>query len=283
MNDLAGIGQIVAEVEHNRQVPPRRTKTSSDHKRKSKRSSRHSSGRVAPVDMNTIGNATRRKSNRRKPKLKIDTKSPYSKDDNDASTPATAASTPPSTPGVRTSGDLRSPGADKTPRVAAAGEVPDFITQTDKYGNATTPRTEAAVVSAKQTNGDVAEDVLDVDPCETLLDSIRLMCCCLVPDDPATVSTVTTKSVAQSPPSSSPAGAPTQVTTQLTVEDKEDDSVKLLPRLHPDDKGKKCLVLDLDETLVHSSFRAVPGADFVIPVQVRILLRAIGTLSICPN
>jgi TFIIF-interacting CTD phosphatase-like protein len=41
-----------------------------------------------------------------------------------------------------------------------------------------------------------------------------------------------------------------------------------LGALHPEDSGKKCLVLDLDETLVHSSFRAVPGADFVIPVQV---------------
>ena len=29
-----------------------------------------------------------------------------------------------------------------------------------------------------------------------------------------------------------------------------------------------CLVLDLDETLVHSSFRAVPNPDYIIPVQI---------------
>lgn len=32
--------------------------------------------------------------------------------------------------------------------------------------------------------------------------------------------------------------------------------------------GKKCLALDLDETLVHSSFQAVKNADYIIPVQI---------------
>jgi len=32
--------------------------------------------------------------------------------------------------------------------------------------------------------------------------------------------------------------------------------------------GKKCLVLDLDETLVHSSFKPVDKYDFVIPVEI---------------
>ncbi len=31
---------------------------------------------------------------------------------------------------------------------------------------------------------------------------------------------------------------------------------------------KICLVIDLDETLVHSSFKPVPNADFIVPVEI---------------
>lgn len=34
------------------------------------------------------------------------------------------------------------------------------------------------------------------------------------------------------------------------------------------DNGKKCLIIDLDETLVHSSFKQVSNADFIVPVEI---------------
>ncbi|KAG9082297.1 hypothetical protein FS749_006962 [Ceratobasidium sp. UAMH 11750] len=42
----------------------------------------------------------------------------------------------------------------------------------------------------------------------------------------------------------------------------------LLPPLAPSHAGRKCLVLDLDETLVHSSFKLIPQADYVVPVEI---------------
>jgi len=42
----------------------------------------------------------------------------------------------------------------------------------------------------------------------------------------------------------------------------------LLEPMRPELKGRKCLVLDLDETLVHASFKLIQQADFVIPVEI---------------
>ncbi|KAF8530423.1 NLI interacting factor [Hysterangium stoloniferum] len=42
----------------------------------------------------------------------------------------------------------------------------------------------------------------------------------------------------------------------------------LLPQVAAHHLGRKCLVLDLDETLVHSSFKLIPQADYVVPVEI---------------
>ncbi|XP_073438263.1 CTD small phosphatase-like protein isoform X2 [Dendrobates tinctorius] len=42
----------------------------------------------------------------------------------------------------------------------------------------------------------------------------------------------------------------------------------LLPELKACDSGKKCVVIDLDETLVHSSFKPINNADFIVPVEI---------------
>jgi len=46
------------------------------------------------------------------------------------------------------------------------------------------------------------------------------------------------------------------------------DTTPLLPPPSLELAGKKCLVLDLDETLVHSSFKPIPNPDFIIPVEI---------------
>ncbi|KAI8917488.1 HAD-like domain-containing protein, partial [Powellomyces hirtus] len=55
--------------------------------------------------------------------------------------------------------------------------------------------------------------------------------------------------------------------------------VALLPPLDAADEGKKCLVLDLDETLVHSSFKEVPDADYVIPVEIEGIFHSVYVLK----
>jgi len=42
----------------------------------------------------------------------------------------------------------------------------------------------------------------------------------------------------------------------------------LLPPVYAAHKSRKCLVLDMDETLLHSSFKALPQCDYVIPVEI---------------
>ncbi|XP_032821447.1 carboxy-terminal domain RNA polymerase II polypeptide A small phosphatase 1-like [Petromyzon marinus] len=48
----------------------------------------------------------------------------------------------------------------------------------------------------------------------------------------------------------------------------EPTSKYLLTEARPDDAGRICVVIDLDETLVHSSFKPINNADFIVPVEI---------------
>jgi RNA polymerase II subunit A small phosphatase-like protein len=63
-----------------------------------------------------------------------------------------------------------------------------------------------------------------------------------------------------------------------SVQRKEEAQRWLLPEPKPEHKNKKTLVLDLDETLVHSSFKPVKGADFIVQVEIE---RVIHNVYVC--
>ncbi|KAJ7340078.1 hypothetical protein OS493_002802 [Desmophyllum pertusum] len=55
----------------------------------------------------------------------------------------------------------------------------------------------------------------------------------------------------------------------LSSEEKESKPCKyILPAVRHQDMHKKCIVIDLDETLVHSSFKSLHNADFIVPMEI---------------
>jgi len=92
----------------------------------------------------------------------------------------------------------------------------------------------------------------------------RFFCCCFnrrkVPtSQPSSSKTETSPPVVQTPVQPVPSDPPNS--------DSRPSQKFLMGPLPPECKGQKTLVLDLDETLVHSSFRPVPGPDFIISIE----------------
>lgn len=72
------------------------------------------------------------------------------------------------------------------------------------------------------------------------------------------------------PPAEDPNSALADLRAQLAeLEPTYVPSAPLLPAPSDEDASKPCLVLDLDETLVHSSFTPISSADFEIPLDMQ--------------
>jgi len=78
-------------------------------------------------------------------------------------------------------------------------------------------------------------------------------------------------------------GSGTSGSGDLCLDPKQNSQSKstkqLLPEIRADDVGKKCIVIDLDETLVHSSFKPISNADFIVPVEIDNVIHQVYVLK----
>lgn len=84
-------------------------------------------------------------------------------------------------------------------------------------------------------------------------------------DSPAANTTSTTSIL---PPAVEENGAPPKCDQVEVIPVPSPPAKYLLPEIKISDYGKKCVVIDLDETLVHSSFKPISNADFIVPVEI---------------
>ncbi|KAL5314987.1 hypothetical protein ACEPPN_017637 [Leptodophora sp. 'Broadleaf-Isolate-01'] len=176
----------------------------------------------------------------------------------------TGGSIPPAANGdlSQVGGDTRDqqlPELSKESESASAGQTstPAVVVQGPSRSESKVSTTQNPAQEQKDTEGDVKmadSEPVPADKEETTVPPVRK-------DE-------TVNKAALPPPPPVPQPQPGLSEDKAAPEPAEQKSQWLLPPIAPRFQGKKCLVLDLDETLVHSSFKILHQADFTIPVEI---------------
>lgn len=160
-------------------------------------------------------------------------------------------------------------------RQATTLTIQSIITQTDASGQAT--RLAAPTYDIEDGDSSAARRRQpNQAPSTTSSWLLRFFCCFQPSRNTLTRSTVQSvrnmnnTSTSSSSASSSASAAPSNGYHPPVPVENRNRPVKYpnTKTILPQNVGKKCLALDLDETLVHSSFQPVPSAHYVIPVTI---------------
>lgn len=147
------------------------------------------------------------------------------------------------------------------PQVERAPDYSSVITQVTKRDSPTAPHIHA--LSTERTAGPVAQRnrnqaiAAATSAEESWRSKFRFLLCCFAPE---TQGYVKSRDISTAVPRGvQPAMAPPMAARQRD---------NLIGPKRQEDLHKKTLVLDLDETLVHSSFKPIPSPDYIIPVEI---------------
>jgi len=118
--------------------------------------------------------------------------------------------------------------------------IPDLITQVTRNDDEENETLYSGGISARRENGE--EDITDEESYYYKKPSLcaRIFCCCFSRSDPSS--------------------------SELALQNSTINA--LLPAQSPEKQGRICLVLDLDETLVHSSFQPLNSPDIMVKVEI---------------